>query len=831
MISPSLRDHGGPNILLFILLLLNLKINPTSAQGDENAYCGSNWLAAAAACSNACPNQLDSECTNPGEKCQQWTGCKETLANSTPEPTGNPIITTRRPTLSPTAIPSSQPTLSIPPTVTPPTGFPTGTPSIWRPDLFSVATLQQDERGESTIFSTTSQRSYGVIFEVQTTPDSPAISITTFEFYCPLKNANVAYEVWTKPGTWHGFEGRERRFTKIAAGNVTTSNLERGLTRIPRGRVTPIELDGGGARQSIYITLTSKHMLYAHSTTGTETVAIESIEQAQSATEDTIVLLSTQELIVYEGAAVMAYPFQKAAQRLFYRMPRGFVGRIWYLRRPCKELPVTITNEEDGSTIQEFQPVTRWADCVGLRPPGIMPTRVQAMPSSFLVTSDENLPADGGSSFDDGGVGVGGGNWTNGTAPTTNPTISAMPTIDTMKVNLILIIQNPLSSEIMNSEQMSAFEEMSIEFFDGRQLLELNEVELYGAKVWYQQVLVEGGEDEEEPEQRLLQDATIVDGISPNNNEATANTNSAESTNANTKTVEEDEYIPVTISLEVTLVISVLYSPLPQQITQDLLQNLLINNVDDFTELIKRNPTLNPNFKTIDGIPSILAVEKVTLPPTLQPTDMPTIPVSVLASEEPTPIPTWVYTVTIFGLIYALLIIASFSYVKRFRDRMQIERDQNVDGRMGGGNANVRVGHGMRYGSEKDDQSAYSRLSRMSRKSKKKNKKSEKTASAAPSRGFFKSFSQKNLKKNSKEKNMMDDRAKANLLLKMSANGDMGMDQNDDSRELYSLDEENEGDNMSSYFSEEDEDEEEVSSMEDSYYSEDESDYSTENSN
>jgi len=87
------------------------------------------------------------------------------------------------------------------------------------------------------------------------------------------------------------------------------------------------------------------------------------------------------------------------------------------------------------------------------------------------------------------------------------------------------------------------------------------------------------------------------------------------------------------------------------------------------------------------------------------------------------------------------------------------------------------------------------------------------------------------LKKNSKEKNMMDDRAKANLLLKMSANGDMGMDQNDDSRELYSLDEENEGDNMSSYFSEEDEDEEEVSSMEDSYYSEDESDYSTENSN
>lgn len=77
----------------------------------------------------------------------------------------------------------------------------------------------------------------------------------------------------------------------------------------------------------------------------------------------------------------------------------------------------------------------------------------------------------------------------------------------------------------------------------------------------------------------------------------------------------------------------------------------------------------------------------------------------------------------------------------------------------------------------------------------------------------------------------MDDRAKANLLLEMSANGAMGMDQNDDSRKLYHLDEENEGDNMSSYFSEVDEEEEELSSMEDSYYSEDEDDYSTENSN
>ena len=227
---------------------------------------------------------------------------------------------------------------------------------IVRPFLVGVETIQDghsNRGGGTTILSTSSQRSYGIIFEVQTTMDSPAIAIQNLEFYSPLQNANVAYEVWTKQGTWHGFEGKDREFLIVASGNLTTSAEERGLTRIPEGQFVPIQIDGGGARQSIYLTLASKDLLYAHSTMPMETTSVNSIEQAQQQpTEDTVVLVETLELIVYKGA-VITHSFQKAAQRIFYRMPRRFVGRIWYLRAPCEDVLGVITNETDRTTLGE----------------------------------------------------------------------------------------------------------------------------------------------------------------------------------------------------------------------------------------------------------------------------------------------------------------------------------------------------------------------------------------------------------------------------------------------------------------------------------------------
>ena len=65
------------------------------------------------------------------------------------------------------------------------------------------------------------QQSYGIIFDVQTTSNSGVVQITSVEFYTPLTNATVGYEIMTKRGSWHGFEGKERVFTKIASGNIT----------------------------------------------------------------------------------------------------------------------------------------------------------------------------------------------------------------------------------------------------------------------------------------------------------------------------------------------------------------------------------------------------------------------------------------------------------------------------------------------------------------------------------------------------------------------------------------------------------------------------------
>ena len=121
-----------------------------------------------------------------------------------------------------------------------------------------------------------------------------------------------------------------------------------------------------------------------------------------------------------------------------------------------------------------------------------------------------------------------------------------------------------------------------MELYKGQDLLELNEVELYGTRVWYQQVFVEeiGGE----LDQRLLQDAPLS---------VITNTNPEGDDNATT--------IPSILSLKVTLLISILYSPLPQQITQELLQNLLTNNIWKFLQLLQvsNSPVTPPYFETI----------------------------------------------------------------------------------------------------------------------------------------------------------------------------------------------------------------------------------------
>ena len=90
------------------------------------------------------------------------------------------------------------------------------------------------------------------------------------EFYSAADvNARIKYEVWTKEGTWKGFEGKIKAFTKIAEGNTRSrglcdeTNADRcNFARIPLDKFTNVHIPGGGGIRSFYITLTTKEMMY-----------------------------------------------------------------------------------------------------------------------------------------------------------------------------------------------------------------------------------------------------------------------------------------------------------------------------------------------------------------------------------------------------------------------------------------------------------------------------------------------------------------------------------------------------------------------------------------
>lgn len=353
----------------------------------------------------------------------------------------------------------------------------------------------------------------------------------------------------------------------------------------------------------------------------------------------------------------------------------------------------------------------------------------------------------------------------------------------------------------MTFEEQTAFEATAVEFYQGQELLELNEVEIYGSQVWYQQVFVE--EIDGELDQRLLQDSAATGEAG----EATETT------------------IPSIPSLEVTLILSILYSPLPQQITQELLQTLLQNNSWDFLQLLLNNPTLSSHFQTIQGIPSIVAVDKVTEPPTLRPTEAPSLPiVSLEVIEEESTMPTWMYIAVLFGLLYVSLTWVSMCYVKHARQRMYVERQRRSVIDDGGGgkeqSATKVEGHGMRYDESERSGESKSVYSVVQKKNETKTK----------GKSWWGSFRER---RSMKEKHTAN-RGGSSLLKKdndLEENGNLVGNQNDhreeqyEDEELYPLEEgEDDGGSYYTEDGEEEEEEEDFSSMEDSYYSEEESD-------
>ena len=887
MITRKLH-YNSISILLLSCILLSTIPSIVVVQATENHYCGTNWMAAATSCSNPCPSTLDSDCTTPGETCFGYTGCVKPRPPPTTSPTISPIVITSKPTqkpkrtkkttVSPTKFISLAPTTTISPTVTPPTMSPVGSPSfspIPRPLLIDLSnngglsTKDVENRDDL-------QLSYGIIFDLMTTKNSGVVQIQSLEFYiipnldelksqAMMNNSTnsttasesdnnnskeeeeykIQYEIYTKVGTWHGFEGRERSFTQVSSGSITVlpeqqgddgRDIEKrrrlqggfatgfgvgsssssssttgeeseltipskgGLIRIPPSKFTPININGDETRQSIYITLSSRSLLYSRSSTSSSSSvqSITSISQINSNSKeskgDTIPLISEEELTIYTGASIMIYPYNKANQRIYYKKPREFVGRLWYHRKPCLDIVVdeedsmeeenifqesSLTEEEievDDIGIEDEDPdrgrkdrrrerelgnVINWKNCIENTENVELPP-LEDMPSFFLPSSSSTT------SSQQTNIALPNNN---GTIPTTVPTTSTQPTITTSKVNLIITLHNVQASTIdlatgkqvyrtLNNPEQDEFEMITLELYDEKEILDMNEIELYGCNVYYQQILEPpslnyGINDEEEessggsrksrnrlrrnlqsppdtipiaesyegrgntsrPEDEFNLPLNTTTFVDPNNSTVDKDTPQFIDPNAVVPTEPPiappptppptNEFIPTSTSLEITLVISILYTTLPQQITSELLQTIFLQNKDEYMILLKENPILSNYFNTLDEIPSVITVDTITQPPTLQPSNVPTVYVMTNSDVIKEPLSTSMTIGIIIALLYTVLACCSMLYVKRARQLMRIERSKRMIANSGvggaGGSATAFIGHDMFYEEERKD--------------------------------------------------------------------------------------------------------------------------------
>ena len=133
-------------------------------------------------------------------------------------------------------------------------------------------------------------------------------------------------------GTFVGHRGKYESWDLVSAGTITSYSYG-NLISIPEEEFatnTTISIPGGGGEEgtrAFYLTLNTKDLVYQpFRATGNQLVT----------KADSEVHSSSPELEIYNGEAVLGYPFPQSSQSYLYRAPQEFVGAIYYDRQPCK---------------------------------------------------------------------------------------------------------------------------------------------------------------------------------------------------------------------------------------------------------------------------------------------------------------------------------------------------------------------------------------------------------------------------------------------------------------------------------------------------------------
>lgn len=229
---------------------------------------------------------------------------------------------TNRPTLSPTGAPNFSPT-SVPslyPTASP-SGSPTSAPSDVPSSSPSRMHIQEVVTATSNELKSSTDASYGVVFNMRTAINGPVVLINGLDFYTESTDF-VGYELWSRLGSFKDFKGIYEGWDLIASGVVKGAGYGK-FTSIPSNTLTEVSIPGRGGERAFYLTLNSMGLIYG-------------ANKVESGDSDSRVHASSPELEIYEGEAVLSYPFPDPTQAYMYRSPRLFLGVVQYDRLACK---------------------------------------------------------------------------------------------------------------------------------------------------------------------------------------------------------------------------------------------------------------------------------------------------------------------------------------------------------------------------------------------------------------------------------------------------------------------------------------------------------------
>lgn len=567
-------------------------------------------------------------------------------------PTGSPTL---EPSNSPTPAPSIPPTRSFEQSIQ--TGF--------GPDLYSRIS-----------------RSYGIVFDIKTTPQSPTVAIEGLDIYSS-STSNVTYEIWTKEGSWQGYEGKLEEFTKIAEGEVESAGEcteeylvansgECIFTSIPFDNFQAVPILGGGATRSFYITLQSKEIVY-------------SIGNSTEGSAEMTVWSGSPELEIYEGAGVLMYPFDAATDLLLhYRKPRGFLGVVHYNRMPC---PGEVVAEDGMYTwpCESRAPVSSLE--LGTGNPSVEPTTLDTAKPSGVPPIDEsasNVNSDEGKSpslnedimtdvnedtdteYSKNGFAL---NFNNAT---TVGYYSDYRTNDLVTSNIVITLQT-VPDKIMNNREILKYQEVLLKFLRSQDSLAEVKMDVVSALVWHQSKMGEEKED--------TLTSTSGGKIKSHNTASTSENKIRAKTRRMKENIHEFTYITpsegdsLRVDIEVTTIIQSSKSTLPPSTASKLLVFALKSSNSSFIDDLHAQRLFYSYFKDIDGVSSRL-IDRVTAPPTMVPTTyLHLVSINdngVLVEDEEPSSPLGIFAVTAIciGALWCILTVLTACYIGKARRDM-----------------------------------------------------------------------------------------------------------------------------------------------------------------